>query len=93
MLLFPSVFCEQICYFISHNTGVFWYSLKDNTGRLSEGVDALRASCDCHASGQLNMCPDGLGSFCGVCFLIVEMNDEFTFFLFSDLGVFVVYVS
>ena len=41
LLLFPSFLCELICYFISPNAGVCWYSLKNNTGSLSEGADAL----------------------------------------------------
>ena len=41
LLLFASFFCELICYFISHNADVCWYPLKNNIGRLSEGVDVF----------------------------------------------------
>ena len=41
VFLFPSIFCELICYFISPNGSVCLYPLKNNTGRLSEGADVL----------------------------------------------------
>ena len=41
LLLFPSFFCELICYFISANASVCWYPLKNNTGSLSEDADVL----------------------------------------------------
>ena len=43
VLLFPSFFCELICYFVSPNADVCWYPLKNNTGRLSKYADVL---CD-----------------------------------------------
>ena len=41
LLLFPSFFCELICYFISPNAGVCRYPLKSNTGSQSEGAGVL----------------------------------------------------
>ena len=41
LLLFPSLFCKLICFFISPCARVCWYPLKNNTDRLSEGADVL----------------------------------------------------
>ena len=54
LLLFPSFFCELICYIISPNAGVCWYPLKNNTGSLSEGAD-VSVSFFCVVSGSPDM--------------------------------------